>query len=185
MFLLMRHTHDMARRNYTATDRLGTQLYVPGVLTMSHCSTLRVKAAVRMYGPRLPNDVTLLGFACEGCVPFYVPCRVVATLQCSALRVKAAIHLCVPRLLATSHCVGSRRSILCAPLPDDVTLLGSVCEGSESILCASPARDATQLDSVCKCHRSSLSATRYGSLPLATLIRKRFYIKRHLAVSPT
>ena len=184
MFLLMRHTHDMARRNYTATDRLGTQLYVPGVLTMSHCSTLRVKAAVRMYGPRLPNDVTLLGFACEGCVPFYVPCRVVATLHCSALRVKAAIHL-LPRLLATSPCVGSRRSILCAPLPDDVTLLGSVCEGSESILCASPARDATQLDSVCKCHRSSLSATRYGSLPLATLIRKRFYIKRHLAVSPT
>ena len=132
-------------------------------LTTSHCSALRLKAAV----------------------PFYVPCRVVATLHCSALRVKAAIHLCVPRLLATSHCVGSRRSILCASPPDDVTLLGSVCEGSNSILCASPPRDATQLNSVCKCYRSNLSATRYGSLPLATLIRKRFYIKRHLAVSPT
>ena len=91
-----------------------------------------------MYGPRLPNDVTLLGFACEGCVPFYVPCRVVATLRCSALRVKAACHFFVPRLLATSNCVGSRRSILYASFPDNVTLLGSACEGSNSILCTSP-----------------------------------------------
>ena len=181
MFLLMRHTHDMARRNYTATDRLGTQLYVPGVLTMSHCSTLRVKAAVRMYGPRLLTTSHCSALRVKAACLFYVPCRVVATLQCSALRVKAAIHFCVPRLLATSHCVGSRGSILCASLPDDVTLLGSARKGSNSILCASPPRDVTQLDSVCKCHRS-LSATRYGSLPLAILIRKRFYIKQHADV---
>ena len=135
-------------------------------LTTSHCSALRLKAAV----------------------PFYVPCRVVATLQCSALRVKAAIHFFVPRLLATSNCVGSRRSILCASFPDDVTLLGSACEGSNSILCTSPPKDVTKLDSVCnycKGHRSSLSATRYVSLPLAILSRESLRNKRHLPVSPT
>ena len=145
---------------------------------MSRCSALRVTAAVRMYRPCSALRV-------KATVPFYVPCRVVATLRYSALRVKAAIHSCVPRLLATSHCVGSRRSILCASLPDDVTLLGSAREGSNSILGASPPRDVTQHDSVCGGHRSSLSATRYVRLSLVTLIRERLHNKRHLAVSPT
>ena len=127
-------------------------------LTMSHCSALRVKAAV----------------------PFYVPCRVVATLRYSALRVKAAIHFCVPRLLATSHCVGSRRSILCASLPDDVTLLGSVCEYCVPRLLETPHSSTPCVNATVQAYL--LHGIR---LPLATLIRKRFYIKRHLAVSPT
>ena len=153
------------------------------VFTMSHCSALRVKDAVRMYGPRLPNDVTLLGFAFEGrrSILCALPRRGDVTMLGPACEGRHS-------LLCASSPGDVTLSILCSSLPDDVTLLGSAREGSNSILCTSPSRDVTKLDSVCnycKGHRSSLSATRYVSLPLATLSRERRYNKRHPAVSPT
>ena len=93
------------------------QLYGHGVFTMSRCSALRVMAAVRMYGPRLPNDVTLLGFACEG---------------------HRSILCALPRrgdvAMLGSACEG-RHSFVCASSPGDVTLCGkppfnSMCPAS-------------------------------------------------------